>query len=151
MPPYLAGPSELEAALAGLSAAELDRVPTPGTWTVRQVVHHVVDGDTLWAMAIRSALGASGCTFQFDLYGGNNQWAAALDYAARDVLPALALFRASREHIRRLGGDLPGAYERFATMKRGTWERRLTVAEMLEVQATHASQHVEDILRLLDR
>lgn len=151
MPAYLAGPNDLEASLAGATVADLDRVHAPGTWSVRQVVHHVVDGDALWAMAIRSALGASGCTFQFDFYGGNDRWAAALDYAARDLQPALALFRVSREHVGGLVRDLPDAYERFATMKPGTWERRLTVAEMLEVQATHASQHVEDIRRLLDR
>ena len=41
---YADGPAMLEAALVGLSESGLDRAKAPGEWTIRQIVHHVVDG-----------------------------------------------------------------------------------------------------------
>ena len=41
-------PLRLEAALAGLSDAELDGVPIPGKWSVRQCVTHIVQADLGW-------------------------------------------------------------------------------------------------------
>jgi len=38
-----AAPARLRAAVAGLSAAQLDTEYRPGGWTVRQVVHHLPD------------------------------------------------------------------------------------------------------------
>ena len=51
------GPGILENALAGLSDTELDYVPSNGGWSIRQIVHHLVDGDDLWKMYIKIALG----------------------------------------------------------------------------------------------
>ena len=47
------GPGILENALAGLSDTELDYVPSNGGWSIRQIVHHLVDGDDLWKMYIK--------------------------------------------------------------------------------------------------
>ena len=44
------GPGILENALAGLSDTELDYVSSNGGWSIRQIVHHLVDGDDLWKM-----------------------------------------------------------------------------------------------------
>ena len=47
------GPSILENALAGLSDSELDYTPSNGGWTIRQIVHHISDGDDLWKIVSR--------------------------------------------------------------------------------------------------
>jgi hypothetical protein len=44
---YAEGPEQLEAALAGLEETNLDVADTPESWTIRQIVHHIVDGDDL--------------------------------------------------------------------------------------------------------
>ena len=51
---YADGPAQLEAAIAGLSEEELDLAQTADTWTIRQIVHHVVDGDDIWVCASRT-------------------------------------------------------------------------------------------------
>ena len=50
------GPGILENALADLSDNELDYVPSNGGWTIRQIVHHIADGDDLWKASIKIAL-----------------------------------------------------------------------------------------------
>jgi uncharacterized damage-inducible protein DinB len=54
---YAEGPAQLEQAIAGLQDADLDASPVQGGWTIRQIVHHIVDGDDLWKVGIKAALG----------------------------------------------------------------------------------------------
>src|SRR5262249_51361819 len=93
---YLQGPAALDAALAGLDPADLDRAPQPGAWTIRQIVHHIVDGDNLWTLPIRVALGSPGAVYNSEWYSPDNAWAETLNYAGRPIEAALALFRANR-------------------------------------------------------
>ena len=46
------GPCILENALASLSDIELDYAPLNGGWTIRQIIHHIADGDDLWKTGI---------------------------------------------------------------------------------------------------
>jgi hypothetical protein len=57
---YISGPDRLQAVLAGLSEMELDSCCAPGEWTIRKIVHHLADGDDIWSMCIKVALGAPG-------------------------------------------------------------------------------------------
>ena len=54
---YREGPALLADAVAGLPDAVLDAVPSGGGWTIRQIVHHIVDGDDIWKLCIKMALG----------------------------------------------------------------------------------------------
>ena len=54
---YASGPDQLEAAIAGLAPADLDLALDDDSWTIRQIVQHVVDGDDLWRIGIKAALG----------------------------------------------------------------------------------------------
>ena len=49
-------PSELEAAIQGLSDSQLDTPYRPGGWTVRQVVHHLADSHMNAFLRMRKAL-----------------------------------------------------------------------------------------------
>src|SRR5215470_5525894 len=53
---YAHAPKRLEAAVDALAEGDLDTERAPGEWTVRQLVHHIAEGDILWAGAIRAAL-----------------------------------------------------------------------------------------------
>jgi hypothetical protein len=57
---FAAGPDDLTHALAGLSEPDLDLARGPGKWTIRQTVHHVVDGDSMWGMCARVAMATRG-------------------------------------------------------------------------------------------
>src|ERR1700691_1496383 len=49
-------PGRLDAAVAGLNAAQMDTPYRPGGWTVRQVVHHVADSHMHAYMRFKLAL-----------------------------------------------------------------------------------------------
>ena len=65
---YIEGPKLLEKALSGLREADLDIVPQKGGWTIRQIVHHIADGDDIWKMGIKQALGNDQSEFSLDWY-----------------------------------------------------------------------------------
>lgn len=53
---------------AGIKIEELDLPPLVGGWTIRQIVHHIVDGDDLWKACIKAALGNERGEFSLGWY-----------------------------------------------------------------------------------
>lgn len=49
--------AQLRTALYGLTETDLYLAPSDGRWTIRQIIHHIVDGDDLWKWCIKAALG----------------------------------------------------------------------------------------------
>ena len=147
---YEQGPDRLEAMVVNLSAADLD-LALPGRWTVRQIVHHIADGDALWSGTIKAALAKSGGTYSHDWYSGNDEMDVALDYKGRAIEPSLALLRANRGHLSQLVRHLPDAGQRFVIFQRGEGEAAsgeaapTAVAFMLRIQAIHVLEHIEEI------
>jgi uncharacterized damage-inducible protein DinB len=148
---YAAGPTQLAAAIAGLTEAELDVAQTAGTWTIRQIVHHIVDGDDLWKVYIKIALGNSSGTFSLQWYWDKPQeaWVESWRYAERAIEPSLALFQANRQHIAQLLQSIPDAWERsiFIQWPEGQ-KARTTVGWIVAMQANHVTGHVNDILAI---
>ncbi len=148
---YAAGPVQLEAAVAGLGERDLDVAPTEGGWSIRQIAHHIVDGDDIWKVGIKAALGNGEGEFSLRWYWDVPQdaWAERWNYAGRDLAPSLALFHANREHVLQLLRHIPDAWTRSIHM---TWlsgkQVQITVGEIVEMQARHALGHVNDILAL---
>ena len=148
---YLQGPDQLEHAVADLSAAELDASPSGGGWTIRQIVHHVADGDDLWKVGIKAALGNEQGEFTLAWYWVLSQdtWADRWAYAGRPIDVSLALFTAIRAHVTQLLAHVPGAWNRSVTVRKpdgGT--TRLTVGAVVEMQADHLQHHVRRILAI---
>ncbi|HEX7221885.1 MAG TPA: DinB family protein, partial [Candidatus Limnocylindrales bacterium] len=50
---YRAGYEKIAAALAGLDESALDRRPSDGGWTAREVVHHTADSEMTSAIRLR--------------------------------------------------------------------------------------------------
>src|SRR4051812_36930394 len=44
---YAAGASEPQRAIRGLSRAQLNSFPIPGTWSIQQIVMHLMDSDLI--------------------------------------------------------------------------------------------------------
>ena len=149
---YAGGPYLLETAIAGLSAAELDIAESDGRWTIRQIVHHVVDGDDIWKSFIKQAIGNPGSKFNLQWYWElpQDEWVVRWGYASRTIEPSLALFLANRVHIVQLLQEIPPAWEKTLLIK---WpngdEQEVSVAWVVEMQAQHVLGHVEDIRRAL--
>jgi uncharacterized damage-inducible protein DinB len=145
---YADGPAQLEAAIAGLTEEELDLARSADTWTIRQIVHHVVDGDDIWKIATKAALGNSSGTFSLQWYWDRPQdeWVESWDYAGRDLEPSLALFRANRRHILQLLRQIPDAWERRLSIQSPEGQEvQITVGYIVEMQAGHVLGHIDDI------
>ena len=150
---YAQGPQQLEAAIGGLSDEALDTAPADGGWTIRQIVHHVVDGDDLWKTCVKAALGNENARFSLPWYWSipQDRWAESWSYAGRAVEPSLRLFRANRAHIVQLLERVPGAWDRPVTVEWSSGEsERRNVGRVIEMQAEHVRGHVEDIRRIRD-
>jgi hypothetical protein len=141
-------PSQLEAALLGLSEINLDLRTSAEGWSIRDIVHHIADGDDLWKMFIKQAIGNPGSEFFLNWYWQvpQDEWAKSWNYKERLIGPSLAMFRANRSHIVQLLRSTPGAMEkrlRVCWPKIG--EREVRVASILEGQTQHAIEHIAEI------
>lgn len=138
---YAQGPGALADALAGLSDGQLDLARATGAWTIRQIVHHLVDSEATALGPAKFALAEPGRFLHSNPYDPE-RWAEGLDYAGRSITPALALFRAIREHILQLADHLPGAWERGWVGAKGPGPSLQQTLEMLTI---HALDHVAQI------
>jgi uncharacterized damage-inducible protein DinB len=148
---YADGPKRLETAIAGLSEADLDVAQSSDSWTIRQVVHHLTDGDDIWKVFIKRAIGNPGGEFTLEWYWQmpQDEWAERWVYEERAIDPSLALFRASRRHIVQLLEHIPGVWEKSLRIR---WpngeEQEVSVGWVVEMQTRHMEGHLGDIRRI---
>ncbi len=145
------GPSLLERAIAGLPDTCLDTPPREGGWTIRQNVHHIVDGDDIWKMCIKVALGNEQAEFTLAWYWALPQtsWADHWAYAHRSLDVSLALFKANRNHILQLLKHLPDGWCRSVGFRKHDGEVvQAPVGFVVEMQADHVVHHVNRILAI---
>jgi DinB superfamily len=151
---YLAAPDRLAQVIAGLDKVSLDCAVDATSWTIRQLVHHIADGDDLWNIAVKAAIGNPGGVFTLQWYWDVPQttWAEQWHYADRDVPPSLELFKANRRHIAQLLAVVPEAWDRAITISScGHDDDRASVAEIVAMQARHALGHIEEIAVILSK
>jgi uncharacterized damage-inducible protein DinB len=150
---YGEGPAQLEDALTGLSESQLDFSLDPGSWSIRQIVHHLVDGDDIWKTCIKAALGNSNAVFSLQWYTDKQQmeWPENWAYASRALESSLALFRANRCHILDLLEHISGSCEKSIRFQRPEKpELRITVFDVLELHVQHLTDHTQDIRAIRD-
>jgi hypothetical protein len=140
---YEAGPREVLDALAGATAAELDRRPAPGAWTAREIVHHLADSETNSYVRLRRMLVEDGATVQaYD----PDTWALEprLGYD-RPIEVSLAVVEAVRASSTALLRRL--APEDFGRTGQHAEHEQYSVEVWLEVYAAHAHDHADQIRR----
>lgn len=145
---YADGPAQLAAVLTGLTESELNLALTSDSWTIRQIVHHIADGDDLWKTCIKAALGNGEGLFTLQWYWDKPQteWAESWQYADRSLESSLTLLRANRCHIGDLVRRTPNAWEKSIRLKwPNSEEERITIGAVLEMQAQHVVGHIDDI------
>jgi uncharacterized damage-inducible protein DinB len=146
------GPTLLEETVSGLQDADLDRKPSGGGWSIRQIVHHIVDGDDIWKGCIKMAMGNEKAEFTLEWYSSLAQetWGDRWAYNKRSIETSLSLFKAIRGHILQLLESVPEAWDRSVTVrtKQGETER-VPVGFVIEMQADHVIHHVERIRAIL--
>jgi hypothetical protein len=151
---YLALPERLEAAVAGLSEADLD-LRGEG-WSIREYVHHTVEGELLWQVNLRAITGVDGIEFPFQWYFtlSQDEWARRWASNERPIGPTLTLFRGSTGSlVELLRYTSPQVWQHFG---RVTWpgaktETRITVREIVLMHLGHMDQHEADIRAIRER
>lgn len=150
---YAEGVNQLDEVLAGLSESDFDLSRDQGKWTIRQIVHHIVDVEDIWKTCIKAGLGNPGCTVNLKWYIVDNKCAGPLDYAHRPITDAVELLRAIRHHIVELVSHLPGAWEQsFTTTFSDSPEgKTFKVGEVIGFQDTHLEGHIKQIRKTREK
>jgi hypothetical protein len=128
----------------GLTPKQLRWQPTPGKWSIAEIVAHLADVEIVASWRLRSIIGSDGITIQpFD----QDVWASVFQYSKRDPKKSLELFRVLRENnLAMLKSLAPEAWDRHGMhLERG----KETIAHLTRMFAGHDMNHVSQIERIL--
>ena len=149
-------PERLETVIAGLEEADLDLRLESG-WSIREYICHLVEGEQLWQINLRMAIGLNGAKFPFDWYPQHSQdeWAECWAYNKRCLQVLLNQYRADTQYLVDILKNLPDVWEHYGRI---TWpgndeESRYSVRDIVEMHLNHLDGHAEDIraIRALHR
>jgi len=149
---YIEGPKILKRALKGLKEADLDTAPSKGKWTIRQIVHHILDGDDIWKICIKQAIGNNQSEFSLDWYRELSQdtWADHWAYDQRPIEASLTLLTAIRDHVVQLIEHVPDGWNRTVRFREPNGEIEIVpVGFIIEMQSAHVAHHVKQIEAIL--
>ena len=148
---YADGPCKLENALKGLSESDLNKAPSQGGWSIREIVHHMADGDDIWKFCIKMALGNEQAEFHLEWYQALPQtsWASNWAYAHRSINTSLNLLKATRAHILDLLAQKPDGWERSVELRNPDGQIiRVSIGFIVEMQANHVVHHIKRIFEI---
>jgi DinB family protein len=139
---YREGPAVVEAAVAGLRDDDLDRAPADGGWSAREVIHHLADSEMTSAVRLRTLVAEHEPTIQeYD----EMEFSRRLHYGSRPVGLSLAALRVARETTASILDLL--TEEEWGRAGNHTESGRYSVEMWLEIYASHAHDHAEQIER----
>lgn len=138
---YRAGHAAIVEAVAQ-AGANLDRQPPDGSWTARQVVHHLADSEMTSALRLRRLLAEDDVAI---VGYPEDAWAKRLRYTERPIEGSLEAMRWARATT----ADI------LDCMTEADWERagthnelgRYTPETWLDIYARHAFEHAAQIVR----
>lgn len=136
---FRTGYADVEAALAGITEAELDRPAPDGGWTARQVAHHLADSEATAFVRLRRLIAEDE-----PVIGGYDEpeYARRLHYD-RPIGSSLAVLSA----VRAASLDLLGSLTAAEWDRQGTHSESgaYSVADWLRIYAAHAHDHADQI------
>lgn len=138
---FIAGPAEVDAAMEGITEAELDQRRSDGEWTVREIAHHLGDSEMRSALRLRQLLAEDDPVIpSYD----EEEYARRLFYD-RPIEASLAAFRAARASTGEILLRLSDAqWRRMGTHTEvGAWG----IEAWLETYAAHGRDHADQIRR----
>ena len=142
---YAAGAGVFEAAVTGLSDAELDARPFPGEWTVREIAHHLADGELNSAVRLRRLIAEDE-----PVLAGYDEMAFSrrLHYGERPIAASVAAMRAARDATLTILERLSVA--EWARTGTHTEQGPYSVEAWLRDYASHPHEHADQARRVLE-
>ncbi len=141
---FSAGPDRLAAAVEFLADEELNLSLAPGEWSIRQIVHHLADGNDVWCAGLRKAIATPGTLLRFEGYPGNDAWAEAMHYDKRPIQTPLELFGAHVRAMAQMASEFPGAWDNSLRLadEQGNVGQTITVGDLLDMLTRHLDEHL---------
>ena len=138
---YAAGAGKLAAAIDGLNRDDLNAFPVPGTWSIQQIVIHMMDSDLIASDRMKRVAAE---TKPPTLIGyDESAFAAGLSYHELDPQLACDVFERNRqltaESLRRLPAE---AYQRKGHHNE---HGEITLAQLLKTYVEHLEHHLKFI------
>jgi hypothetical protein len=120
--------------------ATTERSYAPGKWTLRQILLHLADCESVYIDRARRLIGDEHpLLWNFD----ENRWASHLFYEQRSLIIAAAQFAANRDALIELARLTPSASWR----REGVHSERglLTFEQLLDKTEKHTAHHLEQL------
>ena len=135
---YVRQASVLPAAIKGLSSAELNARPVSNTWSIRQIVMHLMDSDLIASDRMKRIIAEDNPTLiGFD----ESAFAARLFYDQLDAVMAADVFAKNRL----LTGDILYRLPVEAFSRAGTHNQRgrVTLGDLVKMYVQHLDHHMK--------
>jgi hypothetical protein len=146
---FIASAEQFQALVCDLPETALDAASAVDGWTIRQIIHHIVDDGDVWSLCIKKAIATPGVMVRFEGFPGNEPWAQALDFGQRAIDSALALIGAHRRYVAQLVEHFADRWEnavQFANPE-GEIVGELTVRTMVNMLTEHLLEHIDTIAK----
>ena len=135
------GADDLRMAVRGLQREDLLAYPVPGTWSIQEIVIHLMDSDLISADRMKRIIAEENPSLiGFD----ESRFVKNLFYGEQSVDDAVTVFELNRRNFARVLRKLPdAAFDRIGTHnERG----KVTLGAMLQGSVKHVKHHMEFIV-----
>ena len=138
---YQQGGEKLRKAVAGLSDADLKAFPVPGTWSIQQIVLHLMDSDLINADRMKRIIAEENPT----LIGyDETKFTSNLFYHDQSAADAVTIFDLNRKNFAMLLRKLPAAaFDRVGTHNEAGV---MTLTQWIKRTSNHLEHHLKFII-----
>lgn len=139
---YEHGPQQIRDAIAGLTREQMVAFPVPGTWSIQQIVVHLLESDLIASHRMKRVIAEDNPTFHaYD----ETRFAQSLFYHDEPLDEVLTLFTLNRKQMARILHRLPAeAFDRVGTHnERGL----LRLGQMVGDYVEHVDHHLRFVSR----
>lgn len=135
------GGDELRNSIRGLSRTDLTAFPVPGTWSIQQIVLHLMDSDLILADRMKRVIAEENpALIGYD----ESRFAKSLHYHEQSADDAVTILDLNRRNFAKVLRKLPD--EAFARVGAHNERGPLTLADLLAGAVKHLKHHVKFIL-----
>ena len=134
---YAKGAGTVAEGIRGLAREDFLAVPVEGTWSIQQIVAHLMDSDLIASYRMKMMIAEENPTI---IGYDEKAFAQRLHYDKLDPVVAVEIFRQNRELTAVLLRNLPDAvFARFGTHnQRG----KMTLGDMVALYVWHLEHHM---------
>jgi uncharacterized damage-inducible protein DinB len=139
---YGRGAELIRHAVAGLSRNEMLAHPVPGTWSIQQIVVHLLESDLIATHRMKRVIAEDNPSLTaYD----ESRFAKVLFYDAEPIDEILTMFALNRAQMLRILRRLPDA----AFRRIGTHNQRgeLTLTQMVQDYVDHVDHHLQFVFK----